>query len=105
MRRPIEGYAAGVGAIIERDLLMFLSYRWRVISQVFTAFFGIALFYYLSRLVRVSAFRSPDEYFGFAVVRLVILEVIASTVSALPMKIRQELVSGPFERLVLLPFC
>lgn len=104
MKRAIEGYAAGVRAIIERDLLMFLSYRWRVISQVLSAFFGIALFYYLSRLVRVSAFRSSDEYFGFAVVGLVILEVIASTISVLPMKIRQELVAGTFERLVLSPF-
>jgi ABC-2 type transport system permease protein len=100
----LAGYVCGAHAIIERDVLLFRSYRTRVISQVFSAFIGIALFYYLSRLVRVSAFRSSDEYFGYAVVGLVILEVIAATLSVLPLKVRQELVAGTFERLVLSPF-
>jgi ABC-2 type transport system permease protein len=103
MRPLLTGYAAGVRAIFVRDLLLFLSYRWRVLAQMLSAFFSIALFYYLSRLVRVSVFRSSDEYFGFAVVGLVILEVVASTLTIIPTKVRQELVAGTFERLVLSP--
>jgi ABC-2 type transport system permease protein len=68
-----------------------------------TSFVSIALFYYISRLVKVSQFESADAYFAFAVVGIAIMEVVSSTLSALPIRIRQELVAGTFERIVVSP--
>ena len=38
-------------AICRRDMLLYLSYRTRFVSTLITAFVGITLFYYVSRLV------------------------------------------------------
>jgi ABC-2 type transport system permease protein len=51
----------------------------------------------------VSSFSSSDQYFGFAVVGIAILEMIGASLSGLPPALRQELVAGTFERLVLSP--
>lgn len=97
------GYMGAGMAIVRRDALLFLSYRFRVLSQLATVFFSISMFYYLSRLVHVSTFSSSDQYFGFAVVGIAILEMIGASLSGLPPALRQELVAGTFERLVLSP--
>ena len=93
---------AGMG-IVRRDARLFLSYRTRLLSQLLTIFFSISIFYYLSRLVHVGTFRSPDAYFGYAVIGIAILHVVTASVSGLPPMLRQELVAGTFERLVLSP--
>ena len=100
----IRETATGAAALLRRDLLLFLSYRGRVVTQVFAAFFSVALFYYISRLVRVSVFTSPDDYFAYAVVGVAIMEIVGLTLSMLPLKVRQELVAGTFERVVVSPF-
>jgi len=97
-------YADAALAVAKRDILVFRSYRLRFAGQVLRAFFSVALFYYISRLVTVQPFGSPDEYFGFAVVGIVIMEVLFSTVTALPVRVRQELVAGTFEKFVVSPF-
>jgi ABC-type multidrug transport system permease subunit len=91
-------------AIVRRDVAAFLSYRLRFISQTLSAFFSVVLFYYISRLVKVSTFGSPDNYFAYVVVGLVIMSSLVSTLSMLPARIRQELVAGTLERLLLSPF-
>ena len=90
-------------AVMRRDLHVYLSYRTRLVSQVMTALFSLTLFYYLSRLVHVSGFSTPARYFGFVVVGLALLSVVYSCFS-IPEYIRQELVAGTFERLLLSPF-
>ena len=97
-------YGAAALGIVRRDLAVFASYRLRFASQVASTLFTLLLFYYVSRLVRVSMFPSPDDYFAFAVVGLVIFGVLTSTLSAAPATLRQELVAGTFERLVVSPF-
>src|SRR5947208_16494403 len=67
------------------------------------ALFSMALFYYDSRLVHVSGFGSPDRYYAFVVVGLALLGVIYACF-AIPALVRQELVAGTLERLVLSPF-
>lgn len=99
MNRHLE---AGL-AIFRRDLLIFLSYRSIALSAGFSAAFSVALFYYLSRLVSVRDFGSPDDYFAFVVVGLVILSVVQSTL-VLAATVRAELVAGTFERVLLSPF-
>lgn len=90
-------------AVLRRDLHVYLSYRTRLVSQVMTALFSLTLFYYVSRLVHISGFSSPDAYFGYVVVGLALISVLYSCFSIAEM-VRQELVAGTFERLMLSPF-
>jgi ABC-2 type transport system permease protein len=98
-----RSYLAGVSAVLRRDALIFSTYRLRFVSQVFASFFTLALFYYVSRLVR-GPFETPDEYYAFAVIGLVIFQVLGATLASLPGAVRQELVAGTFERFVVSPF-
>lgn len=90
-------------AVIRRDFHVFLSYRTRLVSQILTSIFSLTLFYYVSRLVRVEGFTTPDRYFGFVVVGIALVGVLYSCF-AVSETIRQELVAGTFERLLLSPF-
>lgn len=90
-------------AVVRRDFHVFLSYRTRLVSQVLTSIFSLTLFYYVSRLVRVEGFTTPDRYFGFVVVGIALVGVLYSCF-AVSETIRQELVAGTFERLLLSPF-
>ncbi len=100
----VTAYADATVALLRRDLDVFLSYRLRFVGQIVSTFFGVVLFYYISRLVHVGAFSSPDSYFAFAVVGLAIMATLVSSLTSLPMRIRQELVAGTFERILLSPF-
>jgi ABC-2 type transport system permease protein len=90
-------------AVMRRDLHVYLSYRTRLVSQLLTALFSLALFYYISRLVHVSGFGSHKAYFGFVVVGISLISVIYSCFS-IPELVRQELIAGTFDRLLLSPF-
>jgi ABC-2 type transport system permease protein len=89
--------------MIERDTRVYLSYRTRIVSQVLTSVFSLTLFYYVSRLVTVNGFASPDSYFAFVVVGIALIGVLYSCFSVSD-TVRGELVAGTFERLLLSPF-
>jgi ABC-2 type transport system permease protein len=91
-------------ALVRRDFALFISYRLRLLSTVFTTVFGLVLFYYISRLVSVGQFDTADEYFAFVVIGMVTLNVLTSTLQTGPSSIRQELVAGTFERMLVSPF-
>src|SRR5262249_13396720 len=95
--------ATGANAMFRRDLSVFLSYRGRLLMRLTTGCVSVALFYYISRLVSVPQFVSPDDYFAFVVVGIAITEVVISVLCALPARIGQELYTGTFERLVVSP--
>jgi ABC-2 type transport system permease protein len=90
-------------AVMRRDLHVFLSYRTRLVSQVMTSVFSLTLFYYVSRLVTVNGFSSPDAYFGFVVVGIALVSVLYSCF-AISETVRGELIAGTFERMLLSPF-
>jgi ABC-2 type transport system permease protein len=90
-------------AVMRRDLHIYLSYRTRLVSQVLTAVFSLTLFYYISRLVHVSGFGSHNAYFGFVVVGISLVGVMYSCFT-IPELLRQELIAGTFDRLLLSPF-
>lgn len=98
-RPAIHAFAA----VLRRDLHVYLSYRTRMVSQLMTAVFSLTLFFYVSRLVHVDGFNSPHAYFGFVVVGIALISVMYSCFS-IPELIRQELVAGTFDRLLLSPF-
>lgn len=104
MTELTASYAGAAGALFRRDLRTFLSYRTRFAGQIIGTFLSVILFYYVSRLVRVSLFDTPDKYFAYVVVGLVIMGALVSSLSALPARVRQELVAGTFERILLSPF-
>jgi ABC-2 type transport system permease protein len=91
-------------AVVRRDLRLAMSYRGRFFTQLLGTFFSLTLFYYISRLVRVASFGSPDQYYSFAVVGLIILQVLNSTLISPPVSLRSELLAGTFERVVISPF-
>lgn len=91
--------------IVRRDAQLFVSYRMQVVSRILSAVFSLALFYYVSRLVGGSRlFPDPADYFTFVVVGLIIIQVLVTTLGTAPVTIRQELVSGTIERLLVSPF-
>ena len=97
-------YGSAALGILRRDAAVFVSYRLRFVSQVDSTLFSLLLFYYVSRLVQVDMFPSPDDYFAFATVGVVVFSVLTSTLVAAPATLRQELVAGTFERVLVSPF-
>jgi ABC-2 type transport system permease protein len=95
---------SAAAAICKRDFLLFASYRTRMFTTLFTSAVSLTLFYYVSRLVSARSVGSPDDYYAFVVVGLIILGVLTSTLSSPVGTLRAELQTGTFERLVVSPF-
>ncbi|HEY2054836.1 MAG TPA: ABC transporter permease [Solirubrobacterales bacterium] len=93
----------GFHAVLRRDWVVYVSYRSRLVSQILTSLFSLTLFYYVSRLVHVSGFPSPGAYFGFVIVGIALISVLYSCFGVAE-TVRQELIAGTFERLLLSPF-
>jgi ABC-2 type transport system permease protein len=90
-------------AIVRRDWTTYTSYRTQLMTVPLTVFVSMCLFYYVSRLVQVSAYGDADQYFSFIVVGMLTLMVLQSTLMVAA-NVRSELVAGTFERMVLSPF-
>lgn len=95
--------AGAMAAVVARDASVFFSFRFRMVSQTVVALFSLTLFHYVSRLVGVDRFPTPDDYFAFVVVGLVILQSLTATLAAVPNAVRGELVAGTFERVAVSP--
>ena len=95
---------SAAGALVRRDFQVTLSYRTRFVSHLLSIFFTLTLFHFISRLVRVPSFGSPEAYYAFAVIGLITLQVLNCTLIVPPGVLRQELVAGTFERLLVSPF-
>jgi ABC-2 type transport system permease protein len=102
--KVLRAYGSAARAVLERDLRIFASYRLRPLTLFIGPLTGVTLFYYVSRLVTVPSLGSSDGYFAYVVVGIVALEILTSTIATTPVSLRQELVAGTFERLVLSPF-
>jgi ABC-2 type transport system permease protein len=97
-------HLAAAAGIAVRDLRVFVSYRLRPFMLVVGPVASVTLFYYVSRLVTVPSLGSSDGYFAYVVAGIAALDVLAATLAAPPAFLRQELVAGTFERLVVSPF-
>ena len=102
MRQAAFHTRAGV-AVLKRDFLTALSYRLQLAGPLLGALLTLTIFYYVSRLVRVETFGS-DDYFAFVLIGIVIFQMLQSILGGAPVLVRQELVAGTFERIVLSPF-
>jgi len=90
-------------AVVRRDLLLAWSYRLQFIAGVFSGFVSLTIFYYVSRMVRVEEF-NPSEYFAFVAIGIVIFTIVSATLQIPQTSLRQELVAGTFERMLLAPW-
>jgi ABC-2 type transport system permease protein len=99
----LGAHARAFAAVMRRDLTVYLSYRTRLVSQLLTALFSLTLFHYVAQLVHVRGFGAPRDYFAFVVVGIAMVSVLYSCFSTAEL-VRQELIAGTFERLVLSPF-
>lgn len=97
-------HLAAAGAICRRDLALFATSRARFFTTVVTSAASLTVFYFISRLVRSNRVGSPDDYYAFVVVGIVFLGLLTATMSAPVISLRQELLAGTFERMVLSPF-
>ncbi len=93
---------SAVGAVFKRDLVIFASYRFRLVSQGLALMVSLTTFYFIARLVHVSAFSSPKEYYAFVVYGIVIMAILTSALN-MPDLFRSELVAGTFERTLVSP--
>jgi ABC-2 type transport system permease protein len=87
-----------------RDLAIFRTYPMRPLSLVFTQIVSLTLFFYISRLVHSRDVGSPSSYYAYVVIGMVTLAVLTSCLVTPVMQLRQEVLTGTFERLVLSPF-
>jgi len=104
MRPALRAHAAATLAVVERDARLFLSYRLRPLMLLVGPVTTVTLFYYVSRLLNPAALGSADGYFAYVVIGVVALGVLTAALGTTPVALRQELVAGTFERLVLSPF-
>ena len=92
------------GAVFRRDLAMFSSYRTRLFTTVFSTLVTLTIFYYVSRLVNAKEVGTPDQYYAFAVIGIVVFAILTSTLTLPVATLRSELLAGTFERMVVSPF-
>ncbi len=90
-----------MGAVVERDARVALGYRFQWIAMFVSSIIGILLYYYVSRLVSSPEFRDPDKYLAFVIVGSVVAQALAAVLVSGPVSVRQELVAGTFDRLLL----
>jgi len=99
----VAAYGRATLAVFMRDLLTFASYRGRLPGQLLGVAATVSLFYYVSRLVSTPQFPTPEDYFSFALVGIVVVRAMALSFGGLVGGVRQELVAGTFERMVTSP--
>jgi len=92
-----------LGAVLRRDARIFASYRLRPVSVAISPLVAIATFHFISKLVSVPEFPTPAAYFGFVVIGIALSGVLAAVVSGPQDILRQEMVAGTFDRLVVAP--
>jgi ABC-2 type transport system permease protein len=95
-------YGAAVAATIRRDALIFLSYRFRLASQIIGMLFTLTIFFYIGKLVRPGAVGPHGAYFAYAVVGIVTTSVLTSALMSAEI-VRMELMAGNFERILISP--
>jgi ABC-2 type transport system permease protein len=93
-------WLAGFLAIARRDAQLLTSYRSTFVSRPLGVVLSLALFYFVSRLIVVSRIGTPDDYFAFVAVGIVIFGLVTSSLLA-PARVRDELLAGTYERLEL----
>jgi ABC-2 type transport system permease protein len=96
-----------IDAFIRRDWALARSYRIQFVFGLVVSVIGLALFFYLGRLVDTTEFSAENGltggYFGFAAVGLAALEVLRSCLSSFSRRLREDQMTGTLEALMATP--
>ena len=95
-------YLGAVWATVKRDAAIFVSYRFRFVTQILGMLFSLTTFYYIAKLVRPGAVGTRAHYYAFVVVGIVIVAVLTAAL-ATSQNVRLELMQGNFERMLISP--
>jgi ABC-type polysaccharide/polyol phosphate export permease len=98
-----RAHISAASAICRRDMLIYLSYRGLMATQVLSIIITLVMFYYISRLIGDDRFRSATAYFSYVVVGIVIADSLQAAAAA-ALSLHTQLLTGTFERLVCSPF-
>ncbi len=87
-----------------KDLRLALTYRLSFVLGLFSAFYGILLFYFVSRVVgHGSTVGTPDEYFRFVAIGVTLANVLRAAVMTAATAARRDQVEGTLEILATQP--
>jgi ABC-type multidrug transport system permease subunit len=100
----VRGLADAFVGMARRDLAIFRTYPMRPLSLMFSQIVSLTLFFYISRLVHNADVGSPSSYYAYVVIGMLTLAVLTSCLVTPVMTLRQEILTGTFERMVLSPF-
>jgi len=98
----VRQYLVAVYATVRRDAAIFVSYRFRSVTQILTVLFSMTMFYYVSKLVRPGVVGPHSDYFAYVVVGIVSLAILTAALN-MSRLVQMELFAGTFERIVISP--
>jgi ABC-2 type transport system permease protein len=100
----VKALVDAVVGVARRDLAIFRTYPMRPLSLMFSQIVSLTLFFYISRLVHAADVGSPSSYYAYVVIGMITLAVLTSCLATPVVTLRQEILTGTFERMVLSPF-
>lgn len=87
-----------------KDLRVALTYRLSFVLGIAAAFYGLVSFYFVTRVVGDSpTVGTPDEYFRFIVVGVVVSSILRASVSTAAANARRDQIEGTLEILAAQP--
>lgn len=92
-----------LAAFVRRDWLTARSYRFQLGLDLVGGFLGLAVFFYVARLVDAPHGVPGGDYFAFVVVGVIITTVGHNVVGAFPNRIRESQTQGTLEALLATP--
>ena len=99
--------ATAWAAFIRRDWRIARSYRFPFIAAAIGGLVSIALFYYLSTIVRRDRLPAgsgrAQGYFAFALVGLILMQLLVVGIYAVARRVREEQIAGTLEAVVATP--
>jgi ABC-2 type transport system permease protein len=87
-----------------KDLRVALTYRLSFLLTILTTFYGLLAFFFVSRVVGDSSkVGTPEQYFRFIVVGLIISNILRASVTTAASNVRRDQVEGTLEILATQP--
>jgi ABC-type polysaccharide/polyol phosphate export permease len=94
-------------AFVRRDWRIARSYRFPFAAGLIGSLFSITTYFFLSRIVRDGELPQgsgrAQGYFAFAVVGIVLVDVVGVAIYTVATRLREELISGTFEMVAAAP--
>lgn len=98
---------ASQAAFVRRDWRIARSYRFPFVAGLASSFLSIALYFYLSHVVRAESLPAgsgrEQGYFAFALVGIVVSNLVQIGLYSVAQRIREDQVTGTLEILVAMP--